>query len=264
MLEIKDLSVVFNSREEEINVVKNVYLEINRGEILAIVGESGSGKTTLGRAILQILPKNGEIKNGEIIFEDKDIVKLTQRDMESIRGKEISMIFQNPMTALNPTISIGNQILEAIRVHNKFSKKEAKKEAIKLMKLVKIEDAERRFGEYPHQFSGGMRQRIVIAIALSCNPKILIADEPTTSLDATIQNEILDLLLGLQKRIGLSILFITHDLGVVAKVADRVAIMHKGCIVEMGSIEKVFYNAEHSYAKRLLSTIEKLQKGECC
>lgn len=263
MLEIKELTVTFKSREEEINVVNDVNLTLSMGEILAIVGESGSGKTTLGRAVLSILPKNGVVKKGEIIFNGKDIIKCNSSEMEKVRGKEISMIFQNPMTSLNPTIPVGKQIVEAIRIHNKTNKKEAKIETIRLMKLVKIENAENRFYEYPHQFSGGMRQRIVIAIALSCNPKILIADEPTTALDVTIQNEVLDLLLDLQKTIGLTIIFITHDLGVVSKVADRVAIMHKGSIVEVGNLEKVIYNPEHPYTRKLLTAIPRFDKGEC-
>ncbi len=228
ILEINNLAVKFKTDDGEVEAVRNVSLNLKRGETLAIVGESGCGKSVLCKSIIKILPQNAYVEDGEVLFKGNDLTKVSQKHMNNIRGKDIAMIFQDPMTALNPTISIGKQILEAILIHNKISKQEAKKRAIELINLVGIDNPKQRFKQYPHHFSGGMRQRIVIAIALACNPSVLIADEPTTALDVTIQAQIIDLIKDLQKKIGISIIFITHDLGVVAEIADRVAVMYAG------------------------------------
>ncbi|MEG1312221.1 MAG: ABC transporter ATP-binding protein [Romboutsia sp.] len=259
VLEVNNLSVKFNTQEGQVQAVRNISFNLRKGETLAIVGESGCGKSVLCKSIMKILPNNGYIENGEIILNNKEISKFTQKEMNTIRGKEIAMIFQDPMTALNPTISIGEQILEAILIHNKISKKEAKKRVIELISLVGIDNAQKRFNQYPHHFSGGMRQRIVIAISLACNPSVLIADEPTTALDVTIQSQILELVKDLQKKIGLSIIFITHDLGVVAEIADKVAVMYAGKIVEIGNSEDIFYNAKHPYTWGLMASLPTLK-----
>ncbi|MDK2564871.1 ABC transporter ATP-binding protein [Romboutsia sedimentorum] len=259
ILEINNLVVKFKTDDGEVEAVRNVSLNLKKGETLAIVGESGCGKSVLCKSIIKILPQNAYIEGGEVILRGEDLTKVSQKYMNSIRGKDISMIFQDPMTALNPTISIGKQILEAILIHNKINKQEAKKRAIELINLVGIDNPEKRFKQYPHHFSGGMRQRIVIAIALACNPSVLIADEPTTALDVTIQAQIIDLMKDLQKKIGVSIIFITHDLGVVAEIADRVAVMYAGKIVEIGTVEDIFYNSKHPYTWGLMSSLPTLE-----
>ena len=246
ILEVNNLVVKFKTDDGEVQAVRNVSFNLKKGETLAVVGESGCGKSVLCKSIIKILPQNGYIEGGQVLLNREDLTKVSQKNMNSIRGKDISMIFQDSMTALNPTISIGKQISEAILIHNKISKQEAKKRAIELIKLVGIDNPEKRFKQYPHHFSGGMRQRIVIAIALACNPSVLIADEPTTALDVTIQAQIIDLIKDLQKKIGVSIIFITHDLGVVAEIADRVAVMYAGKIVEIGTVEDIFYNLSTS------------------
>lgn len=255
LLEVNHLSVSFSTQDGEVQVVRDVSFALKKGETLAILGESGCGKTVLCKSILRILPENGSIKSGDVILNGLNLARISQESMDKIRGKEISMIFQDPMTALNPTLSIGNQILEAVTIHQKISKNEAKRRTIELMELVGIEHPEKRFFQYPHHFSGGMKQRVVIAIALACNPKVLIADEPTTALDVTIQMQILDLIQDLQDKIGISIIFITHDLGVVAKVAQRIAVMYAGKIVEMGTIDDIFYDPRHPYTWGLLGSI---------
>lgn len=255
LLELNNLCVSFKTEEGEVQAVRGVSFKLNKGETLAIVGESGCGKSVLCKSIIQVLPSNGYIKEGEILFKDKELSKASQKYMEKIRGKDISMIFQDPMTSLNPTISIGKQIMESIIIHQKLNKQKAKQKAIKLIELVGIDNPEKRFKQYPHHFSGGMRQRIVIAIALACNPSILIADEPTTALDVTIQAQIIDLLRGIQQKTGISIIFITHDLGVVASIADRIAVMYAGKIIETGLLEEVFYNPQHPYTWGLLGSL---------
>lgn len=259
ILEINNLVVKFKTDDGKVEAVRNVSLNLKKGETLAIVGESGCGKSVLCKSIIKILPQNAYIEGGEVLLNGEDLTKVSQKYMNSIRGKDIAMIFQDPMTALNPTISIGKQILEAILIHNKINKQEAKKRAIELIKLVGIDNPEKRFKQYPHHFSGGMRQRIVIAIALACNPSVLIADEPTTALDVTIQAQIIDLIKDLQKKIGVSIIFITHDLGVVAEIADRVAVMYAGKIVEIGTVEDIFYNSKHPYTCGLMSSLPTLE-----
>ena len=259
ILQVKDLQVSFNTFAGEVQAIRGVSFDLMKGETLAIVGESGSGKSVTTKTIMRLLPQtNSIIKNGEILFNGKDLSKLSEREMQKIRGKDISMIFQDPMTSLNPTMKVGKQIMEPIIKHHKLSKVEAKQRTIKLLQLVGIPNPEHRIEQYPHQFSGGMRQRVVIAIALACNPQVLIADEPTTALDVTIQAQILELMKSLQKRTNTSIIFITHDLGVVANVADRVAVMYGGKIVEIGTVDEIFYNPQHPYTWGLISSMPDL------
>lgn len=261
ILELKDLHISFDTYGSEIQAVRGVNIELKKGEALAIVGESGSGKSVTSKEITRLNPRpQCRVKSGEIIFEGKDLIKYTETQLQHIRGKEISMIFQDPMTTLNPTMTIGNQIIEGLRKHQKMQKKEAYHRAIELLELVKIPNARERFKQYPHQFSGGMRQRAVIATALACNPKILIADEPTTALDVTIQAQILDLMRDLQEKLQTSIILITHDLGVVANLAQRVAVMYGGMVVETGTVDELFYQPEHPYTWGLLSSMPRLHK----
>lgn len=261
-MEVNNLSVSFKVEEGEVQAVRNVSFNLKKGETLAIVGESGCGKSVLCKSLMRILPYNGYIKNGEVLLKSSDLVKKSEKEMEDIRGKNISMIFQDPMTSLNPTISIGKQIAEAVIIHQGISKSEAKKRAIELIELVGIDNPEKRFKQFPHHFSGGMRQRIVIAIAFACNPDVLIADEPTTALDVTIQAQIIDLIKDLQHKIGLSIIFITHDLGVVATIADRIAVMYAGKIVEIGTVEDIFYDPRHPYTWGLLGSLPTLDSQD--
>lgn len=261
-MEVNNLSVSFKVEEGEVQAVRNVSFNLKKGETLAIVGESGCGKSVLCKSLMRILPYNGYIKNGEVLLKSSDLVKKSEKEMEDIRGKNISMIFQDPMTSLNPTISIGKQIAEAVIIHQGISKSEAKKRAIELIELVGIDNPEKRFKQFPHHFSGGMRQRIVIAIALACNPDVLIADEPTTALDVTIQAQIIDLIKDLQHKIGLSIIFITHDLEVVATIADRIAVMYAGKIVEIGTVEDIFYDPRHPYTWGLLGSLPTLDSQD--
>lgn len=263
ILQVKDLELSFHTFAGEVKAIRGVNFDLNKGETLAIVGESGSGKSVTTKSIMRLLPESSsEFKNGEILFDGKDLTKIPEREMQKIRGKEISMIFQDPMTSLNPTMTIGKQIMEPILKHQKVSKEKARKVAIELLNMVGIPNAENRYKMYPHQFSGGQRQRIVIAIALACNPQILIADEPTTALDVTIQAQILELMKDIQKKIDTSIIFITHDLGVVANVADRVAVMYGGMIVEIGTVDEIFYNPQHPYTWGLLSSMPSMDLNE--
>lgn len=263
LLEVKDLRISFNTYGGEVQAVRGVSFHLNKGETLAIVGESGSGKSVSTSAVMGLLPKsNTIIKSGEILYKGKDILKLSEKEMEKIRGKEISMVFQDPMSSLNPTMKVGNQIAEGLIKHQGLSKAQAKEKAIELLAKVGIPNPELRVNQYPHQFSGGMRQRVVIAIALACNPEIIIADEPTTALDVTIQAQILELMKEMQKETGSSIIFITHDLGVVANVADRVAVMYAGKIVEVGTVDDIFYNPKHPYTWGLLGSMPTLDDDE--
>lgn len=252
ILKIKDLKVNIETKAGVVKAVRGIDIELKRGEVLAIVGESGSGKTILCKSIAGILPNNAKKIQGDInlLNEEGKVEKTNKFSM-----KEISMIFQNPMTSLNPTMSIGKQIVEGILNSKKISKKEAKKEAIEIMEAVGIDFAKERFNAMPHEFSGGMRQRIVIAIALCLKPKILIADEPTTALDVTMQKIILNLIINLQRKMNLSIIFVTHDLSVVANIADRVAVMYAGKIIELGTVEDIFYDSRHPYTKALLKSL---------
>ncbi|WP_458414311.1 ABC transporter ATP-binding protein [Schinkia sp. CFF1] len=265
ILEVKNLHVCFSTNSGEIKAVRGVNFYVNEGETLAIVGESGSGKSVTSKAIMRLIPTPpGQIVNGEIYYKKKDLLKVKEKEMQAVRGVEISMIFQDPFTSINPTMTIGTQIAEGIMKQKKVSKAEAMLRVIELLRLVGIPNPEVRMKQYPHQFSGGMRQRIVIAIALACNPKVLIADEPTTALDATIQAQILDLMKEIQVKIKTAIIFITHDLGVVANIADRVAVMYAGKIVETGSVDEIFYKPKHPYTWGLLSSMPRLttKKGE--
>ncbi|MBO8156275.1 MAG: ABC transporter ATP-binding protein [Bacillaceae bacterium] len=263
VLEVKDLTVSFDTYGGKVQAVRGVSFDLYKGETLAIVGESGSGKSVTTKSLMGLIPSPpGRIEKGEINFEGKNLAKLSDSEMTKIRGKDISMIFQDPMTSLNPTMKIGNQIMEGLIKHQKMNRADAKKRAIELLELVGIPKASERINQYPHQFSGGMRQRVVIAISLACNPKILIADEPTTALDVTIQAQILDLMKDLQQKTEASIIFITHDLGVVANVADRVAVMYAGKIVEIGTVDDVFYNPKHPYTWGLLGSMPTLDSTE--
>ena len=262
LLEVKNLCVNFGTYGGEVKAVRGVTFDLHKGETLAIVGESGSGKSVACKTIMRILSSNGYIKDGQILFDGKDLTKISENDMEKVRGKDIAMIFQDPMTSLNPTMTIGKQIMEPIIKHQGFSKEDARKRAIELIELVGISDAEKRFKQYPHQFSGGMRQRIVIAISLACNPKVLIADEPTTALDVTIQAQILELIKDLQEKTGVAVIFITHDLGVVANMADRVSVMYAGKIIEYGTSDDIFYDPKHPYTWGLLGSMPTLDIGD--
>ena len=256
ILAVKHLSVEFQTSDGKKQVVKDVSLSIRQGEVLALVGESGCGKTVLCRSILKLLPKSASVTGEAIQYKDQNLIGYNEKEMQQIRGHGIAMVFQDPQSTLNPTMTVGSQIEEAILLHEKAlkqNKKESAKEwAIELMKLVGIKDAEQRYDLYPYHFSGGMRQRCVLATALASNPKLLIADEPTTALDVTIQAEILKLLKKLQKELNLSILFITHDLGVVAQIADRIAVMQDGNIVELEEAKQLFTAPKHSYTKKLI------------
>lgn len=257
ILDVKNLHVSFKTHGGYIKAVRNVSFDLFHGETLAIVGESGSGKSVTVKALMGLIPSQGQI-SGEIFYKNNDLVGISEKELLNIRGKELAMIFQDPMTSLNPTMKIAPQIMEGLIKHQGLSKAEARTKAIQLMEMVGIPEPEKRAKEYPHQFSGGMRQRIVIAIALACSPKILIADEPTTALDVTIQAQILELMKELQAKIDTSIIFITHDLGVVANVADRVAVMYAGQIVEIGTVDEIFYDPRHPYTWGLLASMPKL------
>lgn len=264
ILSVKDLVIKFSLRGDLLTAIREASLDIYEGESLAIVGESGSGKSVFTKSFIGLLDKNGWIDSGSIIFEGKDIAKYnTEKDWVKIRGKKIAMVFQDPMTSLNPLKSIGKQVQESLELHQGLRGEEAKKRVIEILYDVGINDPETRYNQFPHEFSGGMRQRVVIAIAVACNPRILICDEPTTALDVTIQAQILNLLKDLQKKYQLTIIYITHDLGVVANVADRIAVMYAGDIIEIGLCEEVFYNAQHPYTWALLSSLPQLGvKGE--
>ena len=262
ILSIENLRIHFETFAGEVQAIRGVNLKLEKGETLALVGESGSGKSVTAKSIMKLLSNNAVVKEGTIIFKGENILEKNERDMQSIRGKKIAMIFQDPMTSLDPTMKIGKQITEVIIKHEKASKEEADKRAEELLELVGIPNAKERMKQYPHQFSGGQRQRIVIAIALACNPDVLIADEPTTALDVTIQAQILELLKELQQQFQMAIIFITHDLGVVANVADRVAVMYAGKVVEVGTVDEVFYNPQHPYTWGLLRSMPTLHTGD--
>ena len=262
ILSIENLRIHFETFAGEVQAIRGVNLKLQKGETLALVGESGSGKSVTAKSVMKLLSNNAVVKEGSITFKGENILEKSERDMQSIRGKEIAMVFQDPMTSLDPTMKIGKQITEVIIKHEKASKEEANKRAEELLELVGIPNAKERMKQYPHQFSGGQRQRIVIAIALACNPDVLIADEPTTALDVTIQAQILELLKKLQQQFQMAIIFITHDLGVVANVADRVAVMYAGKVVEVGTVDEVFYNPQHPYTWGLLRSMPTLHTGD--
>lgn len=256
VLQVNDLHVSFDTYAGEVKAVRGVSFDLQEGEVLAIVGESGCGKSVTAQTIMKLNPMPpARIVKGEIRLADKDIVKATEKEMMKIRGKDVSMIFQDPMTCLNPTMQVGKQLTEAIRHHQKMTQEEAHKEALRLLTLVKIPNPEQRSKQYPHEFSGGMRQRVMIAMALSCAPKLLIADEPTTALDVTIQAQIMDLLQEIKEKTNTAIILITHDLGVVASMADRVLVMYGGKVVETGTAEEIFYHPSHPYTRALLKSL---------
>lgn len=264
IISMKNIEVQFSVRDQILTAIRNVSIDIKRGETFAIVGESGSGKSVLTKTLTGMLEANGHVSQGHIIYDGHDLTEFkTHEEWRKIRGRKIATIFQDPMTSLNPLRRIGGQITEVIRLHRALSKEDAMKEAISLLAKVGIPDPEKRVRDYPFQYSGGMRQRVVIAIALACQPEVLICDEPTTALDVTIQAQIIDLIKALGKEFGFTTIFITHDLGVVANVADRVAVMYAGEIVEFGTAREIFYNPKHPYTWALLSSLPQLgQKGE--
>ncbi|UQS86313.1 ABC transporter ATP-binding protein [Nicoliella spurrieriana] len=255
ILEVRDLKVNFDTYAGEVKAIRDVSFDLKKGETLAIVGESGSGKTVTTRTIMGLMANNAKVAGGSIKYKDKELLKLSEKELSELRGNDIAEIFQDPMTSLDPTMKIGRQVAEPLMIHQGLDKKTAMAKALKMLQLVGITNAEARINDFPHQFSGGMRQRIVIAIALVNNPEIIIADEPTTALDVTIQAKILDLMNELKTKIDTSIIFITHDLGVVAGMADRVAVMYAGKIVEYGTVDEIFYNPKHPYTWGLLNSM---------
>lgn len=255
ILQVNGLKTYFFDRKGKVPAVDGVDFMIRKGETLGIVGESGCGKSVTSMSILKLLPPEGKVIEGEILFKGRDLTKCTAREMEKVRGKEISMIFQEPMTSLNPVYTVGAQIEEMLRNHEKLTKKEAREKAIHMLKLVGIPSPEKRVDEYPHELSGGMRQRVMIAMALSCNPELLIADEPTTALDVTIQAQILELMRDLKKQLNTSIMMITHDLGVIAEMADYVLVMYAGMVMEYCDVKQLFKNPLHPYSQGLLNAL---------
>jgi dipeptide transport system ATP-binding protein len=263
LLEVENLQVSFHLKNKEVQAVRGVDFTLNKGETLAIVGESGCGKSITAQSMMGLLPDNAVVKEGSSIrLHERELTGLSEKEMMKLRGWEMAMIFQDPMTSLNPVIKVGEQITEGILRHRKISKSEAKKLALDLLIQVGIANPESRLEQYPHQFSGGMRQRIMIAMALACNPSILIADEPTTALDVTIQAQILELFKKLQHELGLSIIIITHDLGVVAQMADKIMVMYAGQVAESGSSEELFFNTQHPYTKGLLRSVPKMDEKQ--
>ena len=262
LLSVRDLKTSFFTHVGEVKAVRGISFDVNEGEVLGIVGESGSGKSVTSLSIMGLLQYPGRVVDGEILLNGEDILTYSKDQMRKVRGKEIAMIFQDPMTSLNPVYTIGNQVMEMILEHEKMTKREARARAIEMLKLVGIPAAEKRIDSYPHEFSGGMRQRVMIALALSCNPKLLIVDEPTTALDVTIQAQILNLIKKLNKQFGMTTMLITHDLGVVATVCDKVAVMYGGLIMEYGTVDEIFYHPRHPYTMGLLGSIPHVDGGE--
>lgn len=255
LLEVKDLRTSFSTHAGEVQAVRGVTFHLDRGEALGIVGESGCGKSVTMMSIMRLLSDNGKLVSGEIYFNGKDLSTAKEKEMESIRGNDIGMIFQDPMTSLNPVFTVGDQLVEPLMKHRKVSKKEAWNQAIKMLELVGIPSPENRMKQYPHEFSGGMRQRVMIAMSLICEPKLIIADEPTTALDVTIQAQILDLMKDLKEKLNTSIILITHDLGVVADLCTRINVMYGGIVVETGTTEDIFYRGRHPYTWGLLNSV---------
>lgn len=259
LLKVQNLSVSFRTYLGKVQAVRDVSFEVYEGETVAIVGESGCGKSVTAQSIMRLIPTPpGIVEGGQVLLKGEDLLKKSKKEMEKVRGKEISMIFQDPMTSLNPTMRVGKQIMEGLIKHHKLNPRVAKQQVVELLKLVGISDPEKRINQYPHAFSGGMRQRVVIAIALACRPKLLIADEPTTALDVTIQAQILDLMKTIQSRLGTSIILITHDLGVVASTCDRVIVMYGGKVVESGTVKQIFKTPRHPYTHGLLRSVPSL------
>lgn len=262
LLVVDNLEISFFTYAGEVKAVRNVSFSLDAGEVMGIVGESGSGKSVSSYGIMGIIPEPGKVINGQILFDGKDITKMSEKELLHIRGKEIGMIFQDPMTSLNPVFTIGNQIDETLKKHTYLNKEKRKRRVLELFQLVGINQPEKRYYQYPHEFSGGMRQRVMIAMALACNPKLLVADEPTTALDVTIQAQIIELMKNLQLHLGMSIIFITHDLGVISEICNKVAVMYAGNIVEAGSIDDIFYQPKHPYTWGLLQSIPRINHKE--
>ena len=260
MLQVKNLCTSFNVDAGEVRAVNGISFNLDKGKVLGIVGESGSGKSVTAYSIMRILVEPGKIVGGEILFNGEDIVKYSKKQMREFRGKRVSIIFQDPMTSLNPTFTIGNQLREAILLHTDRNRAEANARALEMLQLVGVNEPEKRLKQYPHELSGGMRQRVMIAMALACEPDILIADEPTTALDVTIQAQILELK-DLQKKMGMAIIMITHDLGVIADMCDEIIVMYAGRVCERGTVDEIFYNPRHEYTKGLLRSIPTLNGG---
>lgn len=262
ILEVKGLKTYFFDRKGKVPAVDGVDFIIHKGETLGIVGESGCGKSVTSMSILKLLPPEGKVVDGEILFKGNNLVEYTPVEMEKVRGKEIAMIFQEPMTSLNPVYTIGKQIDEMILNHEKLSKKEVRNKTIEMLRLVGIPSPEKRYDEYPHELSGGMRQRVMIAMALSCNPELLIADEPTTALDVTIQAQILELMKDLKRKLNTSIMMITHDLGVIAEMADNVLVMYAGMVMEYSDVKSLFKNPIHPYTQGLLKALPRIDDAK--
>lgn len=261
LLEVKDLHVSFFTPAGEVKAVGGISYDLNYGEVMGVVGESGSGKSQEAYSIMGLLQSPGKVTGGSITFEGRDVLAMSKEEMTNFRGNKVAMIFQNPMTCLNPVYTIGNQLVEALRAHDKsISKEDAEKRAMEMMEMVGINNVEKRMKQYPHEFSGGMRQRVMIAMALACQPQILIADEPTTALDVTIQAQILDLIRGLNEQMNTSVLFITHDLGVVSELCDTVIVMYTGRIVEKAPVRELFSDPKHPYTVGLMSAIPRITK----
>ncbi len=260
LLTVDNLQVQFNTKKGINTAVDGISFSVGKGEILGIVGESGCGKSVTSLSILRLLGTNARISQGSVKLEGRELLSLSEDDMCKIRGNEIAMIFQDPMTALNPTLTIGDQLIEPLVIHQGFNKKDARKEAVEVLKKVGISAPEKRLKEYPHQLSGGMRQRVMIAMAVSCAPKLLIADEPTTALDVTIQAQILELMLDLRQKMDTAVILITHDMGVVAETADNILVLYAGKVVEYGSVKEIFNTPKHPYTKGLLSSIPPLEE----
>ena len=263
ILSIKNLDITFRTNAGDIHAIRGIDFDLPEGKTVALVGESGSGKSVTMKAVVGLLDSNSIVNSGNIIYNGEDLLTLTKKDLrQRINGQQIAMVFQDPMTSLDPTMQIGEQVMEGMLLHKKISRADAEKRALELLNLVGIVDAEKRMKNYPHQLSGGMRQRVVIACALSCEPKILICDEPTTALDVTVQARILNLIKDIQSKMGLSVIYITHDLGVVAKVADFVNVMYAGKIIERGTVEEIFYDPRHPYTWGLLAAMPDLETDD--
>ena len=262
LLEVRDLAISFYNKSGEIQAVRGISYTLDRGEVLGIVGESGSGKSVCSHGILRLTPDTGRVKSGEILFEGEDILKMGGQQLRELRGNRIAMIFQDPMTSLDPLFTVEYQLNESLKKHTNLNREERSKRIIELLTLVGINQPERRAKQYPYEFSGGMRQRVMIAMALSCDPQLLIADEPTTALDVTIQAQIIDLLKELKDRLGMAIIFITHDLGVVSDICDRIIVMYAGRIVEKGDKRQIFYRQQHPYTRGLLESVPNVESEE--
>ena len=262
LVEVKNLEVSFFTYAGEVKAVRGISYNLTPGEVMGIVGESGSGKSVSSYGLMGIIPEPGKVIGGRILFEGRDVTAMSEKELLKIRGKDISMIFQDPMTSLNPLFTIGNQIEESLRKHTSLDKDQRQKRMVELLTLVGINQPEKRLKQYPHEFSGGMRQRVMIAMALACDPKLLIADEPTTALDVTIQAQILELLKELKDKIHMGIVFITHDLGVVSDICDSISVMYAGTIVESGSSDQIFYEPRHPYTWGLLASVPKIDTDE--